>query len=259
MRACRRRPPPHPVLCPDAPSSSLPISSFLANRAFLLLFLLSLCPFFFFTQIITPSFSAAMTPEDCLQIRRAVELPSGLVAADIVSIVEKNRQPAFGDAPLSVQAAMSGEVGPPFVIGGAPPVGGHHQYWPAIIFDGSKYMVVWEENRDGSQYWGIYAAQIFVSGTVRTPAGIPIATEPGYQRYPAVAAGPSYMFLVTYQGIVPCGTYGTYLIWGSIWTGTPTALAFSSASAGGKGDCVTLTWQMGIDVPASSFVIQRAG
>jgi hypothetical protein len=132
------------------------------------------------------------------------------------------------------------------------------QYWPAIVFDGSKYMVVWEDNRDGSQYWDIYAAQVFVSGTVRTPAGISIATEPGYQRYPALAAGPSYMLLVAYQGIVPCGTYGTYLIWGNIWTGTPTALAFSSGSASGKEGCVTLTWQMGIDVPASSFVIQRA-
>jgi hypothetical protein len=144
MRACRRRPSPRPVLCPDAPSRSLPIAGFLANRAFLILFLLSLCPFSFFAQIVAPSFSAAMTPKDCLQNRREVELPSGLVAADIVSIVETNRRAASGDAPLPVQAEMSGELGPPLIIGGAPPVEGHDQYCPAAAFDGTNYLVVWE-------------------------------------------------------------------------------------------------------------------
>jgi len=145
MRACRRRPPTHPVLCPGAPLRVLPFSSFLASLSFVILFLLSLCLCSFFTQLVAPSFSAAMTPEDCLHNRREVELPSGLVAADIVSVVETNRRAASGDAPLSVQAEMSGELSPPFIIGGAPPVEGHDQYCPAAAFDGANYLAVWAD------------------------------------------------------------------------------------------------------------------
>ena len=55
----------------------------------------------------------------------------------------------------------------------------------AATFGGSNYFVVWEDNRDGE--YNIYGARISPSGTVLDPAGIPISTATGDQRFPSVA------------------------------------------------------------------------
>jgi hypothetical protein len=51
--------------------------------------------------------------------------------------------------------------------------------------------------------------------------------------------------------------YNTYRIWGNIWSG-PTPLTFASASASAQNGRVELSWEMGVEVSASSFSIQRS-
>ena len=62
-------------------------------------------------------------------------------------------------------------------------------YWkshPSIAFDGTNYLVVWQDYRSGSD-WNIYGSRINQSGTVLDPSGIAISTAANWQRYPSVA------------------------------------------------------------------------
>lgn len=61
---------------------------------------------------------------------------------------------------------------------------------PAAGFDGTNYLVVWEDNRtaadSSTDLWG---ARVSAQGQVLDPAGIAISTEKKEQRRPAVAGG----------------------------------------------------------------------
>lgn len=57
---------------------------------------------------------------------------------------------------------------------------------PAVAFDGTRYLVVWGDKRDGIGF-KIYGARVNPDGTVLDPAGIPICTDSGMQYSPAVA------------------------------------------------------------------------
>jgi len=85
-------------------------------------------------------------------------------------------------------------VGPPFQIGkehGYCPAQGRQEL-PAVAFDGTNYMVVWQDNRRGS--WEIRGARVDRSGTVLDPAGIVISTGIGSEKDPAIAFdGTNYM------------------------------------------------------------------
>lgn len=60
-----------------------------------------------------------------------------------------------------------------------------HQYSPAVAYNGTSFLVVWEDFRNGS--YDIYGARVSGAGTVLDPSGIPISTAPNNQRAPAVA------------------------------------------------------------------------
>ena len=69
----------------------------------------------------------------------------------------------------------------------------NHQSLPAIAFDGTNYLVVWQDYRSSS-YYDVYAARVTTSGLVLDPGGIPISTASNYQGPPAVAFdGTNYM------------------------------------------------------------------
>jgi len=58
------------------------------------------------------------------------------------------------------------------------------QWSPAVAFDGTNFLVVWEDRRSG---YDIYASRVTPTGTVLDPAGIPISTDADYEFEPTVA------------------------------------------------------------------------
>ena len=56
---------------------------------------------------------------------------------------------------------------------------------PAVAFDGTNYLVVWQDNR-GSGF-DLYGVRVSASGSVLDPAGFAISSANGHQRNPAVA------------------------------------------------------------------------
>ena len=74
---------------------------------------------------------------------------------------------------------------------------GASQRLPGIAFDGSNYLIAWQDNRN-SDSSDIYATRVNPSGNVLDPNGIQISLAPDSQTAPAVAfSGSDY--LVTWQ------------------------------------------------------------
>jgi hypothetical protein len=62
-----------------------------------------------------------------------------------------------------------------------------YQWDPAVAFDGTNYLVVWEDDRNGSFEADIHAARVSPTGQTLDPTCIPVCTEEGWQEHPAVA------------------------------------------------------------------------
>ncbi len=81
----------------------------------------------------------------------------------------------------------------------------NNQLFPSVAFNGTNYMVVWQDKRNGN--FDVYGARVTPSGTVMDTAGIPIAIGTLDDCNPVVAGG-NGIFLVVWE------TYNT--IYGSI-------------------------------------------
>ena len=75
--------------------------------------------------------------------------------------------------------------GPGFVVSGAP----LWQASPSVAFNGTNYLVAWEDQRAGTgeNTWDIYGSRVSPSGTVLDPAGVAISTATKNQATPSVA------------------------------------------------------------------------
>jgi hypothetical protein len=60
------------------------------------------------------------------------------------------------------------------------------QWAPRVAFDGTNYLVVWQDQRNSGQY-DIYGARVNPSGQVLDPSGIAISTATNDQQHPALA------------------------------------------------------------------------
>ncbi len=70
------------------------------------------------------------------------------------------------------------------------------QYFPAIAFNGTNYLVVWEDGYYISDLTDIRGTRVSIDGTVLDPAGILISTTPAAQkRYPCVCTCDSNFFV----------------------------------------------------------------
>jgi len=71
------------------------------------------------------------------------------------------------------------------------------QCTPSVAFDGADFLVVWQDDRSGSD-WDIYGARVTPQGTVLDPAGSAISQVTDDQCAPAVASDGT-SFLVVWQ------------------------------------------------------------
>ena len=93
----------------------------------------------------------------------------GWAYPDVVAARVDTSAAVVGETPLTVARGATGEGE------------------PAAAFDGTNYLVVWQDSRNGND--DIYAARVAADGTLLDHVPIAVSTEPAAQRRPRVAFG----------------------------------------------------------------------
>jgi len=135
------------------------------------------------------------------------------------------------------------------------------QLYPAIAFDGTNYLVAWQDRRSGFSY-DIYEARVSAGGSVLDPGGIAVSNVGDDQNWPAIAFdGTNYLVVwEDWRSLSYSRIYGARVSKAGtvLYPGAFTDLTFSAASATAEQDHVTLSWQMVVDAVPSSFRIERS-
>ncbi len=105
---------------------------------------------------------------------------------------------------------------------------------PQLAFDGTNYLVVWADQRNGADNWDIYGARVTKAGAVLDPNGIAITTAVNNQYQPAIAFGGG-TYLVVWTDLRTGGdVYGTRVSkTGAILN--PLGIGIAGAAASGSG------------------------
>ncbi len=75
------------------------------------------------------------------------------------------------------------------------------QLSPAVASNGSEFLVVWEDRRNGIDETDIYASRVAADGTTLDPDGIAIATADGLEWTPEVASDGTNFLVVWTDGV----------------------------------------------------------
>ncbi len=162
------------------------------------------------------------------------------------TIVERTRFPAVLDPTVTAEIVVDAPV-PGFT--GAP------AQRAAAAFDGTNYLVVWEDSRNSqdSDIWGI---RVSASGTILDNTGIEIRTSPGKQQNPDVTFDGS-QFVVAWEDFKVAGGSEADIGAATVSsTGVVTQLAAVAATGGnettpklsGLANSTILVWSSGTDV-----------
>jgi len=100
-------------------------------------------------------------------------------------VVWQDERNAGWDDIYGARVATSGTVLDP--TGVAIGVAANYQRYPAVSYDGTRWLVVWQDSRGSTYVYDIYGARVTSSGTVLDSAGIAISTAADGQLYPAVS------------------------------------------------------------------------
>ncbi|HEX8834929.1 MAG TPA: IPT/TIG domain-containing protein, partial [Abditibacteriaceae bacterium] len=130
-----------------------------------------------------------------------------------------------------------------------------HQALPALAWDGSNYLVVWEDTRSGN--FDIYASRVSRAGAILNTGGIAVTTLSNDQLGPAVAWN-GVNYLVAWHD-VSSGTsnlYGSRLSSAGAVLDTPSIAISTSAALGNEafpaiawdGTNYLVVWQNGSDI-----------
>lgn len=86
--------------------------------------------------------------------------------------------------------------------------------YPAVAFDGTNFLVAWQDYRNGKD-WDVYAARVTPEGKVLDAEGFAVAAGEGNQIYPSVAAD-GKRSLVVWSDLKPSNPPELYRIWGTL-------------------------------------------
>jgi hypothetical protein len=126
----------------------------------------------------------------CLSISAAASAQPHFNPKDIVNRVRSEHPILRGHGP-SISELDDGEFLVDTCDALVPAPG--DQELPAIAFDGTNYLVVWQDRRNGA-YDEIYGARVTSNGVVLDPTGMAISTQTNWQQRPAVAfCGGNYL------------------------------------------------------------------
>jgi hypothetical protein len=99
------------------------------------------------------------------------------------------------------------------------------QYDPVVAFNGTNFLVAWQDYRSGTSY-DIYGARVSSNGTVLDTSGILISSTTNYKEHPSVAHNGMYFLVVWTESRSSTG----YDIYGARVSSTGTVLDTSGIS-----------------------------
>ncbi|MDP8224423.1 MAG: hypothetical protein P9L99_13755 [Candidatus Lernaella stagnicola] len=111
-------------------------------------------------------------------------------------------------------------------------VAANFQTWSDVAFDGTNYLIVWEDQRDGTN-WDIYGVRLTSDGSLLDPAGIEVSNAVNKQEKPTVAFGGGNFFVAwsDYRSGTFWDIYGTRVSQaGVVLDGVSTGTAVSTAA-----------------------------
>ena len=114
-------------------------------------------------------------------------------------VVWQDQRPGAGFDIYAARVSEAGVVLDPLGIPISKAAG--NQWAPAVAFDGTSFLVVWQDDRSTATGPDLYGGRVSSAGVLLDPGGIPISTAPGAQLMPAVArAGASSLVVWTEGG-----------------------------------------------------------